>query len=86
MFEVQLTRDAHKFYQAADAPLVSKLNRSFDQLRRNPYKHPNIKRLKGPLAGYWRYRVGDWRVVYRVEKDNRIVVVILVAHRREAYG
>jgi mRNA interferase RelE/StbE len=85
MFEVQLTRDAQKFYQTADASLVRRLNRCFDQLRRNPYEHPNIKRLKGSLASYWRYRVGDWRVVYRVEDDNRIVIIILVAHRREAY-
>ena len=85
MFEVQLTRDAQKFYQGADSSLARRLNRCFDQLRRDPYEHPNIKRLKGSLTGYWRYRVGDWRVVYRVEEDNRIVIIILVAHWREAY-
>ncbi|RKY69966.1 MAG: type II toxin-antitoxin system RelE/ParE family toxin, partial [Candidatus Latescibacterota bacterium] len=58
MYEIQLTHDAQTFYQAAADPLVRKLNRCFDQLRRNPYKHSNIKRLKGSLAGYWRYRVG----------------------------
>ncbi len=52
MYEVLLTHDAQKFYQSADDPLVRRLNRCFDQLRRNPYEHPNIKRLKGPLAGY----------------------------------
>jgi len=50
MYEVLLTRDAQKFYQNADASLVRRLNRCFDQLRRNPYEHPNIKRLKGPLG------------------------------------
>jgi len=56
MYEIWLTRDAQKFYQDADDPLVRRLNRCFDQLRCNPYEHPNIKRLKGPLAGSWRYR------------------------------
>jgi mRNA interferase RelE/StbE len=85
MYEVLLTRDAQKFYQSADAPLVRRLNRCFDQLRHNPYEHPNIKRLKGSLAGHWRYRVGDWRVVYRVDEDERVITVVLIVHRSKAY-
>ena len=85
MYEVLLTRDAQQFYQSADDPLARRLNRCFDQLRRDPYKHPNIKRLKGSMAGYWRYRVGDWRVVYRVDKDERVVTVVLIVHRSKAY-
>ena len=63
MVEVRLTRDAQTFYEAADKVLAKQLNRCFDQLQQNPYAHPNIRRLKGPLAGQWRYRVGDWRVI-----------------------
>jgi len=85
MYEVWLTSDAQKFYQDADDPLVRRLNRCFDQLQRNPYGHPNIQRLKGPLAGHWRYRVGDWRVVYRVDEDEHIVTIVLIAHRSKAY-
>jgi mRNA interferase RelE/StbE len=85
MYEIQLTRDASKFYQAADASLVRRLNRCFDQLQQDPYEHPNIKRLKGPLAGYWRYRLGDWRVLYRVDEDDHTITIILVAHRSKVY-
>ncbi len=85
MYEIWLTRDAQKFYQAADASLIRRLNRCFDQLRRNPYRHPNIKRLRSQLAGHWRYRMGDWRVVYRVDEDKQAVTVILIAHRNKAY-
>ena len=86
MYEVWLTRDAEQFYQGADDPLARRLNRCFDQLRRNPHDHANIKRLKGPLAACWRYRVGDWRVVYRVNEDEHVVTVLLIAHRSRAYG
>ena len=85
MYEIRLTRDAQRFYQAADDPLVRKLNRCFDQLRREAHEHPNIKRLTGPLAGHWRYRVGDWRVVYRVDEDAQAVTVILITHRSRVY-
>ena len=41
--------------------------------------------LKGEMAGLWRYRVGDYRIICKLE-DNRLVVVALaVGHRREIY-
>jgi len=84
-YEIQLTREAVKFYEEADDRLVKRLNRCFDQLSRDPRQHPNAKRLRGPLAGHWRYRVGAWRVVFRVDEDERVVTIILIAHRTKAY-
>ncbi len=85
MYKLTLTRDAQKFYEQADAPLVRRLHRCFGHLRENPYEHPSIKRLRGPLVGYFRYRVGDWRVVYHVDEEKHVVTILLVAHRSEVY-
>lgn len=41
--------------------------------------------LKGGLRGLRRLRVGDYRIVYEVLDDALVVLVIRVAHRREAY-
>ena len=41
--------------------------------------------LKGGGKGLWRVRVGDWRIVYQIQDDLLIVLVINVAHRREVY-
>ena len=85
MYEIQLTQEAQGVYQEADVPLAKRLNRCFDQLRHNPYEHPNIKRLRGSLKGYWRYRVGDWRVIYRIDQEVHRVVVVLIVRRSQAY-
>jgi mRNA interferase RelE/StbE len=85
MFDVVLSPEALDFYTNADAPLAGKLNRCFAQLKQNPRSHSNSKRLKGRLAGLWRYRVGDWRVVYRIDDEQDRVVILAIAHRREAY-
>ena len=46
---------------------------------------PGAKMLRGGEHGRWRVRVGDYRIVYAIE-DNRLLVLILrVAHRREVY-
>ena len=42
------------------------------------------KPLSGPLRGYWRLRVEEYRVIYRVEQHRLIVIVIKVGMRRDA--
>ncbi len=85
MFEVILSPDARSFFEAANRPLAAKLARCFLQLERDPRRHNNIKRLKGDLAGAYRYRVGDWRVIYEIDDAARRVHVLVIAHRRDAY-
>lgn len=43
------------------------------------------KGLTGQLAGLWRYRVGDYRIICDIEGDVLVVLVLDVAHRSEAY-
>jgi mRNA interferase RelE/StbE len=43
------------------------------------------KPLHGEFAGLWRYRVGDWRLVCRIEDKKLVVLVLTVGHRREVY-
>lgn len=38
--------------------------RCLQKLEQTPRFHPNIKALKGEYAGYYRYRIGDYRVIY----------------------
>jgi mRNA interferase RelE/StbE len=85
MYEVILADLARRFFERADAPLQRKLDRCFDQLKRDPRHHGNIKPLKGDFAGYRRFRVGDWRVIYRIEDAPRTVIVLAIAHRRDVY-
>lgn len=41
--------------------------------------------LAGDHAGLWRWRIGDYRVIARVEDARITVLVVRVAHRREVY-
>jgi mRNA interferase RelE/StbE len=85
MFEVILSPEAREFFEAAGAALAKKLARCFQQLERDPRRHNNIKRLTGSLAGMSRYRIGDWRVIFRIDDEARRVLVLSVANRREVY-
>jgi len=41
--------------------------------------------LRANLAGLWRYRVGDYRVICRIEVNELVVLVLQIGHRREVY-
>lgn len=41
--------------------------------------------LSGDLAGFYKLRVGDYRVVYEILHSEQVIVVHLVGHRREIY-
>jgi mRNA interferase RelE/StbE len=85
MYEVVLSTEAQKIYASADQALAKKIARCFEQLEQSPRYHPNIKPLKGDLAGYYRYRIGDYRVIYQVDDEANQVLVSTIVHRTEAY-
>lgn len=44
------------------------------------------KGLTGGLAGLWRYRVGDYRIICDIEDELLVVLVVEIRHRSEVYG
>jgi mRNA interferase RelE/StbE len=84
---------AAKFDPRAFAEL-QKLDRSVqrritDYLRERVAGRPNPrdtgKALTGEMAGFWRYRVGDYRLVCSIDDERRTVLVWRVAHRKDVY-
>jgi mRNA interferase RelE/StbE len=41
--------------------------------------------LRRELSGLWKYRVGDYRIICRIEAKKLVVYVIRIGHRREIY-
>lgn len=85
MYKVVLNPVAEKAYEKADKALAKKIGRCLQQLEENPRSHPNIKPLKGKFSGCYRYRIGDYRVIYEVDDEVVCVFVLTIAHRGESY-
>jgi mRNA interferase RelE/StbE len=43
------------------------------------------KPLHARLKGLWRYRVGDYRIICRIEDDRLVVLVVAIGHRKDVY-
>jgi len=44
------------------------------------------KALKSTFSGLWRYRIGHYRAICRIEDENLLILVVRVAHRSKVYG
>ena len=57
----------------------------YPQLRQGPFFGPNIRKLQGYTPATWRYRIGPYRIFYSVDEDERIVFMLTVDDRKDAY-
>lgn len=57
----------------------------YPKLRSNPFFGTNIKRLKGELSSIFRYRIGNYRIFYTINLEKKLVFILDIAHRKDAY-
>ena len=81
-YSVQIKRSAAKELARIGKPYRLRLVRAIDALAGDPFKG---SALKGERRGLRRIRTGDYRIVYEVQQDVLVVLVVRVAHRREVY-
>lgn len=75
---------AEKELDDLPADVRGRVLKALGRLGRDPRRSPNVGRYKGLKDGY-RVRGGDYRVVYEVQDDRLLIVVIKIGHRREVY-
>ncbi len=85
-FKIAETKSFEKLKANIDKKLYIKIvNNVYPQLRSNPFYGTNIKKLKGELEGYYRYRMGNYRLFYLIENDKVLVIITDFKHRQNSY-
>jgi mRNA interferase RelE/StbE len=82
-YSLELKQSAQKELDALDDALFIRIDRKVLALADNP-RPAGCKKLKG-YKDLWRFRVGDYRVVYIIDDTAKRVHVTRIAHRREVY-
>ena len=82
-YAVQLARSARKEIEALDPPVAERILKRIASLIDEP-RPSGVAKLEGS-TDQWRIRIGDWRVVYRIDDKEKLVDVSVVRHRREVY-
>ena len=83
MYELILKPSAEKELDRLAANVRVRIVAAFDGLRENP-RPTGCQKLQG-ADNLWRIRVGQYRVVYSIEDEELTVLIVRVAHRKDAY-
>jgi len=75
-------KSASKRFNKIPLNIHKKILKALNIIKNNPLV--GIK-LHGELAYYRKYRVGDYRVVYRFDRKNKVVRVVKIEHRKGVY-
>lgn len=81
-YRIEFTNDAKRALKKLDKPIRRRVIEAIQALANVP-RPPGIKALTG--SGYLRIRVGDWRIVYEVQDEILVILVITIGHRGGVY-
>lgn len=82
-YTIEFLPTAVRALAALPKAIQKRIARRIDALAHNP-RPPGVKVLRGG-EGFLRLRVGDYRVIYRIEERRLVILVVKIGHRREVY-
>ena len=83
MYKITFSKQADKALRKMPRNLALKIAEKIKELSKNPEKMTNVKKLTDH-PGY-RLRVGDWRIVYLLNKNDKTIHIIKINTRGEVY-
>lgn len=82
---IEYDRDALKSLKKLDRPIAAKIVDYLDDVAASDDPRVLGKGLTGNLAGLWRYRIGDYRVICDLRDNELIIVAVDLGHRSGVY-
>ena len=82
-YSVEFARSARKEIEALDPQVADRIIKRIESLVYDP-RPTGIVKLKGAVD-QWRIRIGEWRVVYRIDDREKLIDISAIRHRREVY-
>lgn len=76
---------AEKTFLKFDNSIQLQIKKFIEKLKTLTDPRATGKALVGNLAGFWRYRVGDYRLLCKIQDKELVIVVVEIGHRREIY-
>ena len=82
-YGIIITKSAEKEFQALTKPEQRAIDARIQELAKDP-RPPGAAKIRG-FQDIYRIRAGDYRIVYRIQDDELIVLIIRIGHRRDVY-
>lgn len=82
-YQLEFTASALRELRNLDAQMQARITARVTGLCDDPFPS-GVKKLQG-LPGHFRIRVGDYRIIYRIDGQQVVIVIVRIGHRREIY-
>lgn len=84
---VEVAREAKRDLDKLDSQVSRRIERFlYERVARLENPRSIGEALRGSKLGeFWRYRVGDWRIICEIQDEKLIVLALRVGHQREVY-
>lgn len=83
-WRIELTATAERSLSRLDRTAAKRIT-TFLRNRLAEDPRSSGRALSGQLAGLWRYRVGDYRLICEIQDGKLLILVVTVGHRRDVY-
>lgn len=84
MYSIQFLPAAARELKALPKKALVKIDKELLNLAENPHQHSSVTALQG-YKGLFRLRVGDYRVIFKMENRQLLILVVKIGHRKEVY-
>jgi len=86
-WKIEVKPTAEKYYRKLNKPTKKRIKEALRKLEEsnNPLFHENVRALTGELKGDYRLRVGDWRIMFTLDRERKVIYVYAILPRGEAY-
>ncbi len=82
---VEFSNTAANQFSKLDRPTQKRISVFIKRLVTSDNPRHNGKFMQGQYAGYYRYRIGDYRLICQIDDGNLLITVIKLGHRRKVY-
>ena len=82
-YRIEFTPSAARTLSKISATLQRRISLKIDMLSSLP-RPPRVEKLHGHQNRY-RLRVGDYRIIYEIQEQILLVLIVKIGHRREVY-
>jgi mRNA interferase RelE/StbE len=83
-YQVRIKKSAKKELNQLPPDALNRIIPAIRNLGNNPLPSGSIK-MKGTQGNVWRIRVGDYRIIYEIDKTVKVVEVFKISHRKDVY-
>ncbi len=83
-----LPNKVENFIKRLNQDTQQRINAAFEYICQSPFRHENpttIKRFRGKKKGLYRYRIGDIRFIYRVDRNKESIRILQIDNRGDIY-